>query len=300
SLLGNTENILYVCLDLYPCSRWYTLCQTLTNDTSEEKKSSGYVLAPLAIPHSPHARPSGLVAVGSNIYNIEHSSCVSILNCLSHTWSEAPCLREKVSSLSASVVDQKIYVAGRICKGLYYCKNSFEVFDTKTQIWDPDPIPCEYSFVNPRSACIDGKFYVNAGTNVVAYDSKEGRWDLDRGNMIDHMHFDCYCEIENVLYSAYYGVLRWYDTKVRKWRSVMGLLDLPEFHRNIHVRLADHGGNMAVMWRGDLLDSSPSTGFYKKKFWCAEIALKRRLSREILGIVEWCDHVLTDCNHMVS
>ncbi|ESQ56137.1 hypothetical protein EUTSA_v10027302mg, partial [Eutrema salsugineum] len=213
SLLGNTENILYVCLDLYPCSRWYTLCQTLTNDTSEEKKSSGYVLAPLAIPHSPHARPSGLVAVGSNIYNIEHSSCVSILDCRSHTWSEAPCLREKVSSLSASVVDQKIDVAGRICKGPYYCKNSFEVFDTKTQIWDPDPIPCEYSFVNPRSACIDGKFYVNAGTNVVPYDSKEGRWDLDRGNMNDHMHFDCYCEIENVLYSAYYGVLRWYEYK---------------------------------------------------------------------------------------
>ncbi|ESQ56140.1 hypothetical protein EUTSA_v10027065mg [Eutrema salsugineum] len=303
SLLGHTESCLYVCLKFHPglYPRWYTLCRkpnkTLTNDDiSEKAKSSGYVLAPVQIPRSPPACFSGLVAVGSNIYNIEErSSWISILECTSHTWREAPNLREKLTSLSASVVDQKIYVAGSNRKFGCGLKNSLEVFDTRTQTWDLDPIPCsetKYEFVNHRSACIDGKFYVNAGAETVAYDSKEGRWDLEGGDMNDHMQLDSYCEIDNVLYSVSFGELRWYDNQVKEWRYVMGLLDLPEFHRNVHVRLADHGGNMAFMWGGDLFDSRLSGG-YEKKIWCAEIALKRRLSSEILGIIEWCDHVLT-------
>ncbi|ESQ56135.1 hypothetical protein EUTSA_v10026777mg [Eutrema salsugineum] len=156
-------------------ARWYTLCRK----PNQTKKSSGYVLALLAIPHTPQARPSGLVAVGSNIYNIERSSWVSVLDCWSHT-----CL---------------------------LLQELFEVFDTKIQIWDPEPIPCDYSFVYPRSACIDGKFYTNAGTEVVAYDSKEGR----------------------------------------------------------------------------------PGGLYQRKIWCAQVKLIKILSRVIVGIVKWCDHVLT-------
>uniref|UniRef100_A0A1J3J094 Putative F-box/kelch-repeat protein n=1 Tax=Noccaea caerulescens TaxID=107243 RepID=A0A1J3J094_NOCCA len=52
----------------------------------------------------------------------------TILDCRSHTLSEAPCLRVGLRLFSASVVDGKIYVAG---SGL---KNPYQVLDTKAQV----------------------------------------------------------------------------------------------------------------------------------------------------------------------
>ena len=122
SLADHTECCLYMCIqffsDLGPT--WYTLCrkpdQTLINKT-KSSSSSGYVLAKVPIPNSPRASFTGLMSVGPNIYNI-NSGPVSILNCRSHTWSEAPSMRDDLYSLSASVLDEKIYVIGlsRDCK----------------------------------------------------------------------------------------------------------------------------------------------------------------------------------------
>jgi len=114
SLSGNTEICLYVCLRCSTGYRWFTLSrkpdQTLTY---EERKSSGYALAKVPIPGgSPNVRSSSLVAVGSDIYNIcgsinkaSSSSSVSILDCQSHMWREAPSLPVELSSISASVRD---------------------------------------------------------------------------------------------------------------------------------------------------------------------------------------------------
>ncbi|CAA7028146.1 unnamed protein product [Microthlaspi erraticum] len=300
SLLGHTETCLYVFFELNSYSQWYTLClkpnQTLTDDTRE------YVLAKVPIPRSPHVRFGGLVAVGSNIYGIEESpmyankeecsSDVWILDCRTHTWCEAPSLPVKLVSLSASFLDGKIYVAGCRYKedGDYSSwKNGFEVFDTKTQIWDPETIPCSetlFNFLNSRSNCIDGKFHVmKPGTQGVAYNSQERRWDLIAPEM-EHYTF-CYseCVIDNVMYYIdCYRHLRWYDTEVSTWRCLTGLKRLPMIPSDACMRLADYGGKLAVLWETYHYDLRQGGGY--KKIWCAEIALERRQKgREIWGKV---------------
>ncbi|CAF2146189.1 unnamed protein product [Brassica napus] len=100
SSLGRTESCLYVCIR-FPdetIPRWFTLCQKPKKKNKRTKKASGYVLAKLPTPPSRSAHWSGLVAVGSDIYNIggpideadEPSSSVSILDCRSNTWREGP------------------------------------------------------------------------------------------------------------------------------------------------------------------------------------------------------------------
>ncbi|KAF3504740.1 hypothetical protein F2Q69_00040250 [Brassica cretica] len=56
-----------------------------------------------------------LVAVGSDIYNIATHlrGGVSILDCISNTWCKAPSMPVELESLSAEVLDRKIYVLGR-------------------------------------------------------------------------------------------------------------------------------------------------------------------------------------------
>ncbi|KAG7581264.1 F-box domain [Arabidopsis suecica] len=314
SLSGNTEICLYVCLRCCSGYRWFTLCrkpdQTITNN--KERKSSGYALARVPIlGGSPNVRSSSLVAVGSDIYNIcgsinkaSPSSSVSILDCRSHKWREAPSLPVELCSVSASVLDQKIYVAGcyNQVQGNGYPdsrKNSFEVLDTKTQIWETKPVPCcsgrIYNFFNSKSTCIDGKFYVvteDRGSEV-AYNSKEGRWDSKELGMGGFMFSDSYCEIDNVLYSVYDGAFRWYDTEVREWKDLNGLFQLPKFSAGACVRLADYGGKMAVLW-----DQLPYHYGYQKEIHCAVVERPTRYemwgkSCEIWGKVEWCDLMLT-------
>lgn len=180
SLLCCTESCLYVCLQSTTKCRWFTLFRKPDHQTSEAK-SSWYVLAPASTLHTPHAMSmfSGIVAVCSDIYNIGSSfSTVSVLDCRSHTWHEGPSLRVKLHTLSASVVDQKIYVAW-VHQFYALKKKSSEVLDTtKPQvIWDHvppirDTMPC---FSTIRSACLDGKFRVARDKRMVCYNSKEGK-----------------------------------------------------------------------------------------------------------------------------
>ncbi|KAL1202234.1 F-box/kelch-repeat protein [Cardamine amara subsp. amara] len=145
SLLGLRESRLYLCINMYPYKNgpsWFTLCRkpnrTLSN--KEEEKSSGYVLARIPIPHSPIAQSTSLVAVGSDIYNIgvvqsfdkASSSNVSILDC------QAPSLPVELCTVTATLLDQKIYVAGLYKEDVSdSLKNSLTVLDTKTHICDP-------------------------------------------------------------------------------------------------------------------------------------------------------------------
>ncbi|KAG7543801.1 Kelch-type beta propeller [Arabidopsis thaliana x Arabidopsis arenosa] len=310
-LLDRTESCLYVCLKLSPSENpsWFTLClkpdETLTYDTSNKKKSSGYVLAKVPIPHSPPVKSSSLVVVGSNIYNIGCNiyntgrsrslySNVSIFDCRSHTWREAPSLPVELFAVSAGVLDGKIYVT-RSCKDddSYNLKNTFEVFDTKTQVWDHVPSPYSETKHNSysKSLCIDEKWYVVTKRKVVAYNPKKGKWDLVESEMCSYKSSYAYCEIENVLYSVektWRGTdFRWYDTELRQWRKVKGLVEqLPIILAC--VRLADYGGKMAVLWKENM-----TYGGSNKMLWCAVITLERRKNSEIWGKVEWFDHVLT-------
>ncbi|CAA7028148.1 unnamed protein product [Microthlaspi erraticum] len=217
----------------------------------------------------------------------------SILDSQSHTWREAPSLPAKLASLSVSVLDGKIYVAGGHVSE--FLKNTLEVFDTETQTWDLKTIPCTVTKSNvyhPRSACIDGKFHVKTSTEAVVYNCKESGWDLFEREMGKYMIAESYCVIENVLYSALHGELIWYDSDVCKWRCLKGLEGLPDIPFGACVRLADYGGKLAVLWEGDVFDLRHGGSY--RNIWCAEIALDRRKKgRGIWGEVEWCDDVLT-------
>ncbi|XP_010484792.1 PREDICTED: F-box/kelch-repeat protein At5g51250-like [Camelina sativa] len=306
SRLGRTESCPYVCFRAHTGFTWFTLCrkpdQTLTN----QKSKSGYALVKVPIPHSPDAFFSNLVAVGSDIYNIgvseskfkASSSTVCVLDCTTHTWREAPRLPVELFrlSVSATFLDGKVYVAGYSLDGdkdSDPLKNSLEVFDTRTQVWDPNPIPC--SVANAKEPCykgasVDGKFHVMAGSKVFAYNAKEGRWDRVRPGMSTCVSSDSHCEIGNVLYSACKnGVFRWFDTQVGIWRELKGLVGLPKFPPDARVILGDYDGKIAAFWPEISSDGFP----HKFMIWCAEIALERRTSCEIWGKVEWFDHVLS-------
>ncbi|ESQ37125.1 hypothetical protein EUTSA_v10002584mg [Eutrema salsugineum] len=280
SSLGRTESCLYVCLRFHPDPnpRWFTLClkpdRTLTNDTGKKKKkksSFGYALAKIPTPDSPTAHWSGLVTIGSEIYNIggpihsnERSSSVSILDCTSHTWREAPSMVVKRKCPEANVLDGKIYVAGGCSKD----SDFMEVFDPKTQTWE-----LVYFF---------GNF------NGLAYKPKEGRWERVGEEMEWDWRWYSYCVIENVIYRYDEGKFKWYDSKARLWRNLKGVKGLPKFARYI-ARLADYGGKMAVFWDKGV----PSSGYKDRVIWCTVIALERRNDEEIWGKVEWLDAMLT-------
>ncbi|KFK30527.1 hypothetical protein AALP_AA7G274100 [Arabis alpina] len=307
SLLNRTESCLYVYLRFHPdpTPYWYTLCRrpnpNITNDISirkNKKKPCGYVLAAIQAPHSPPAPPAhwaGLVSVGSNIYNIggpivdkEASSRVSILDCRSQTWLEGPKMQVERKYPAANVIDGKIYVVGG-CKD---CDKSnwMEVFDTKTQVWElvssPGAKICGDSI--HKSAVIDEKVYVFGNCNGLALKPKDGTWQRVGWEMESGWAWYSYNVIGNVLYYYNDGGFKWYDTKVRVWRNLMGVKGLPRLPNYI-ARLADHGGKMAVLWDRKV----PSSEDKKKTIWCAVIALERRNNdEEIWGKVEWYDAVL--------
>ncbi|CAA7016565.1 unnamed protein product [Microthlaspi erraticum] len=246
----------------------------------------------------PGANFGGLVAVGSSIYQID-KFVSSVVDCRSHTRREAPRFPVKLWECSASVVDEKIYVAGRYREGDgdgASLVNLFKVLDPKTQIWDslpPNPSTCYHGVYG--TACIDGTFRVVTSSQVdLAYDSKEGRWDLLRSVMEKHsLSRNSYCVVENVLYSAPHGDLRWYDYEVHEWKNLNGLDGLPKLGSFDRIGLAGYGvGKMMVFWKEKIPSGWLACVLYHTKIWCAEISLERR-SESIWGQVEWFDHVLT-------
>ncbi|CAN6810615.1 unnamed protein product [Brassica oleracea] len=288
SLFGFTESCLYVCSEsLGGSADWYTLCRK--PDKTLKSGSSGYALARVPVPNSPSSVFRKVVAVGSNIYNIAMPTFlsvlprVSILDCKSHSWIEAPSLPVELHSFSASVVDHKIYVAGFDHRLM---KNSFEVFDTQTRVWDSFSSDKREERIKEKSVSIDGKFHVVTNEGVLAYDPKQGKWDMVVGGMCGLMCSDDYCVIGNVLYSVYEGVFKWYDTERRTWRDLQGLVGLPNItRRREFIRLGDYGGKMVVFWVHVIWT-------YYKKIWCAEILLERRPdTSEIWGKVEWFDEL---------
>ncbi|CAL9238121.1 unnamed protein product [Arabidopsis halleri] len=314
SLLGRTENCLYVCLRLPRTARiprWFMLCrrpnQILTNDTKKKKKknkSSGYVLATIPSLHSPPAHGSGLVAVGSNIYNIggsiydSPSSRVSILDCWSHTWLKAPSMHVERDYPSANFLDEKIYVTGG-CYKHYNPSNWMEVFNLKTKTWEPvlsragiyKRLTLYRCHDVTHNVVVDGKLYI-IGDKGVAYNPKDGTWNSLESEMELGLIWSSSCVIENVLYYYYYGEeIKWYDTKARSWRNLNGMKKLPKFARHANVRLADYGGKMALFW-DKFVASGGGRGYENRMIWCAMIALERRNSEEIWGKVEWFDAVL--------
>ncbi|AAB71958.1 Hypothetical protein [Arabidopsis thaliana] len=298
SLSGYTENCLYVCLRFSHTGRshrWFML--------REKNKSSGYVLAPIPISHSPSLHASSIVAVGSKIYKIGgvmDGSSVSILDCWSHRWLEAPSMQMERDRPSANLIDGKIYVTGGCHRGSYNPSKWMEVFDLKTETWEPvlcrsDRLTFESYHERTNNLLVDGKLYIFWADKGVVYNPKDDTWDsLEVPEMDMCLTLFYCCVIENVLYDFFYEELdiKWYDTKARTWRSLLnGMRELHKFVRHASVTLADYGGKMVMFW-DKFVASGDGLGFHKTMMWCAMIALERSDSGEIWGKVEWFGPVL--------
>ncbi|KFK43173.1 hypothetical protein AALP_AA1G089200 [Arabis alpina] len=222
SSLGNTDSCLYVCLKFPPDPnpRWFTLCQKPT--LPKKKKSSGYVLATVSIPYSLLEHCFGLVAVGSNIYNIGGSihkaplSSISILDCRSHTWCEAPNMRVERSYPVANVLDGKIYVAGGCKDG--NASNWMEVFDPITLTWEH--VLCPFADICEKQigrTVIDGNIYLLGFNKGVVYKPKEKKWETIRAMTYLDLGWSClsYCGIDNVLYCySHLDGIKWYKSRM--------------------------------------------------------------------------------------
>ncbi|CAH8273117.1 unnamed protein product [Arabidopsis lyrata] len=215
---------------------------------------------------------------------------VSILDCQTHTWHEAPSMQVKQYYPHANVVDGKIYVAGSCVKPK--SSNWMEVFDPKTQTWELVLATLGKRFTHciNKSAVIEGAIYMFVDDIGVVYKPREGKWAEIRSlEDLQYLGF-CYCVIGNVLYCYYWrnGII-WYDFKIRKWMNMKGLEGLPQFpNYGCVVRLVEYGGKMVILW-----NKYGSGCNNNKMIWCAVISLERRNSKEIWGKVEWVDAVLT-------
>ncbi|EOA29068.1 hypothetical protein CARUB_v10025324mg [Capsella rubella] len=296
SLLGLTESCLYVCLRPYPNSNpcWFTLCR---------KPNNRYHLVPIAIspPRSPQTSHClAVVAVGSDIYSIgsnkkekssgeEEEAAVSILDCTSNTWREAP-----------SVCLESYYPAAIVCyEGIYvirvYSASDWTlVTDPIIQTWEHVLYPFDY-YISKR-ATIEGKSYV-FGQNGAAYNSKEDR--IEATGLLHYLNLqqerNSYVVIDNVLYRDCESLgIQWYDSKGEYWKYVKGIHGLPSYYGLGCFRFVDYGGKMVVLW-DDLLcyEMSPPSPCRDGEIFCAVIALERRNNEEIWGHFEWSGVVLT-------
>ncbi|VVB13005.1 unnamed protein product [Arabis nemorensis] len=108
SLIGKTEDSLYVCLDLNTLPRWFTLAPT----------PKQHKLIPIPLFNYQHPRYSTVVSIGSEIYVIggflkgKRSRRMLVLDCQSHQWSRLPKMRVPRQTPAAEVINGKIYVIG--------------------------------------------------------------------------------------------------------------------------------------------------------------------------------------------
>ncbi|CAH8339887.1 unnamed protein product [Eruca vesicaria subsp. sativa] len=300
--LGLTESCLYVCMRFgFSSHKWYTLSSK--SKSSSSGRGSGYVLGKVSImppgdgDDSPCAVGSGIsdiVAVGSDIYNIGQAADktgVSILDCKTHRWRKAPSMPVEVESISARVLDQKIYVLGR----RYHnqdgsWKSLLQVFNTSTQTWDDIPW-CVLDLAR-HTFNIDGNIHaIDIFGKVFAFNSKQGRWDLveQYPRVCESMFSGSYCEIDNVLYSvSKEGALRWYDTDKTRWRDLKGLVGLPKLPSyGAYVKLTGYGGGKMMLFWNINFNIHLSQ---EETIYCAEIALERR-NGDCWGKLEWYDGV---------
>ncbi|CAN7108739.1 putative F-box/kelch-repeat protein At3g43710 [Brassica rapa] len=293
TLLGRTESCLYVGLSVHHDSkplRWFTLCR--------RPNSSRKVLVPVSSPHQslPEFWPA-IALVGTNVYvigglrNKIASSSVMVMDCHSHTWTEAPSMLVPRQSPFVCVLDGKIYVVGSQKDKTTW----MEVFDTKTGNWEFVPGPSEEICKRAtRYRCIGygGKVYVTAEKGDT-YELNRGRWR--RGPLfIDRAGFSSsFCVIDNVLYRCNSCMIDWYDSEENLWETVKGLKGLVPFYSGyIHAKAANHGGKMVILWEEKVyVNKLP----HETKIWCAEITIERR-QKEMWGTPDWFEVVLSTKN----
>ena len=312
SRMNRTEKCLYLYLSFRndPKTYLFALSRQPSRNVAN-KSSSDYSVVPIPSPnHFVLEQSSTLVSVGSDIYKIGgghnlknkfwkryYSSSVSVLDCRTHTWRQAPSMEVgRDSSSTATLFDGKIYVGGG-CDDKYVATLKFmEVFDLETQTWASSMRnPCVFRWseedrVKPfvaKSLVLEGKLYI-FGDDGSVYNPEDNRWwDLGYDNV--RMRWaarECHCVIDHVLYFWDKGVFKWYDFKADISKELNGIEGLPDLGEKWKKAMVDLGGKMGFLWNEDLDNEDYC------KIWCAEITIERRGEDEIWGKVEWFDSLL--------
>jgi len=316
SHIGATEPCPYVCLWLPKKHRWFTLAEI-------EGKLS---LEPVRLSSSyPRTRVnSTTVAAGTEIYKIggtvkgKRSRAVFVLDCWTHRWRRAPNMRVSRVGAKSCFLDGNIYVIGGCRKSEEESMNCGEVFDLKTQTWNPLPSPSvNYAVHSNHKVAVSGeRLYVITKRNNYAYDPNEGRWLPDVGSVdlqpitgpwsggiekvMKPITGRPWCVIGNIMFADH--VCRkytWYSSSHRAWQRVMGL-DVLYDKRGCGYRtiqLVNYGGKLLIIWSEwiMILDGYSLIRSQEKEIWCAVIRLEERMSYfgpQIWGEVESCNVVV--------
>ncbi|KAG7539904.1 F-box domain [Arabidopsis thaliana x Arabidopsis arenosa] len=293
--LQTQEECVYLSLEssFYPGLTWFSLWikpdrQTLTQCTTQEK-STGNLLVPVPSSYSLHSPNIICLRVGSELYKFgsQYSLSSSVMSRgVSGKWREAPSMKVARKEPLMCVLHGKIYVMGGFLDHEYTVPWG-EVFDPKTQTWEPLPKPgsllrcSSYKKILPRS----GKIYMKTSTKNFVYLIKENKWEYFEGHLEES-----FCVIENVKYSYVNKKCSWYETKSKEWRSIKGLAGLDAYSR-YRTEICASGGKLVIFWDSLPL---PSDLDRTKKIWCAVILLDKSLDGEVWGQIEWVDVVLKD------
>ncbi|KAH0901642.1 LOW QUALITY PROTEIN: hypothetical protein HID58_041145 [Brassica napus] len=259
------ENRVYVCLQshIHPCNhRWFTCCVS-------EDKTTRNLLVPIPSSYSPYL-PKLYEMAGSDIYaiggglNPSSSTTVRVCKELVGEWREAPSMMVARKNAFTCSLNGKIYVIGGCESGESECWA--EVFDPKTQTWEPLPDPgtrLRFSSIKNLDAQ-QGRIYLRTNKKNFVYLIEENRWEV-----VDENIGESECKVDNTWYCyANDGLHWWHETKYcEEWKLVKEMLD--DFP----------------------LSLPPSENFFSE-IWCAVVLLERRHDDEIWGQIEWVDLVL--------
>ncbi|CAN8285073.1 unnamed protein product [Cochlearia groenlandica] len=289
SQLGTVENCVYVCLQspVYPRDpRWFSLLINHNNTKSKEN-----LLLSMPSSYSPRF-PIFHETIGSKEYcigGVESTSSSKDVwvydsnKMIGHRRRKAPTMTVARKNPLTWASNGKLYVMGGCDDNetTYWA----EVFDAKTQTWEPLPDPgpeIRFSLLKIlRDYPEDEKIYVMSNEKFFFYDIKERKWE--RAETVNGP--DTMCMVKNVCYSVYKDKgCMWFDYKCLKWKVVKGLGELDGHLKSGHgVDIGGYGEKLVIFWFGPA-----------PKIMCAVIILEKKLDiGEISGRVEWVDCVLS-------
>ncbi|KAL0741507.1 hypothetical protein Bca4012_083020 [Brassica carinata] len=273
--------------------------QTLACCMSGDKTTRN-LLVPIPSSYSPYlpvlyeTAGSDKYAIGDGL-NPSSSTTVRVCNELVGEWREAPSMMVARKNAFTCSLNGKIYVMGGCESDESECWA--EVFDPKTQTWEPLPDPAgtslRFSSIKNLDAQPD-RIYLRTNKKNFVYLIEEDRWEV-----VDENIGESECKVENTWYCYASGLHWWHDTKYcKEWRLVKGLMELDlHFRRGHGVEIVSYGRKLVIFWVGstEMLDDFPlrlTSEIFFSEIWCAVVLLERRHDDEVWGQIEWVDLVL--------